>query len=49
VKTVCVDIDPPAVERAVERQPLQSIGMVTDVEPFLRELADCLTESRGRE
>jgi lysine-ketoglutarate reductase/saccharopine dehydrogenase-like protein (TIGR00300 family) len=46
VKTVCVDIDPPAVERAVERQPLQSIGLVTDVEPFLRELADCLTESK---
>src|SRR5213595_309991 len=46
VKTVCVDIDPPAVERAVERQPLQSIGLVTDVEPFLRELTDCLTDSR---
>jgi hypothetical protein len=45
VKTVCVDIDPPAVERAVERQPLQSIGLVTDVEPFLRELADCITTS----
>jgi len=42
VKTVCVDIDPSAVERAVEHQPLQSIGLVTDVEPFLRELADCL-------
>jgi lysine-ketoglutarate reductase/saccharopine dehydrogenase-like protein (TIGR00300 family) len=49
VKTVCVDIDPSAVERAVEPQSLQSIGMVTDVEPFLRELADCLTESRGQE
>jgi hypothetical protein len=46
VKTVCVDIDPPAVERAVERQPLQSIGLVTDVEPFLRELAECLSESK---
>ena len=43
VKTVCVDIDPPAVERAVERQPLQSIGLVTDVEPFLRELVECLS------
>jgi len=43
VKTVCVDINPPAVERAVERQPLQSIGLVTDVEPFLRQLADCLS------
>jgi lysine-ketoglutarate reductase/saccharopine dehydrogenase-like protein (TIGR00300 family) len=48
VKTVCVDIDPVAVERAIEHQPLQSIGLVTDVEPFLRELADCLTESRTR-
>jgi lysine-ketoglutarate reductase/saccharopine dehydrogenase-like protein (TIGR00300 family) len=42
VKTVCVDIDATAVERAIEHQPLQSIGLVTDVEPFLRELADCV-------
>jgi lysine-ketoglutarate reductase/saccharopine dehydrogenase-like protein (TIGR00300 family) len=49
VKTVCVDIDATAVERAIEHQPLQSIGLVTDVEPFLRELADCLTESRVRD
>jgi lysine-ketoglutarate reductase/saccharopine dehydrogenase-like protein (TIGR00300 family) len=48
VKTVCVDMDSAAVERAVEQQPLQSIGLVTDVEPFLRELADCLT-TKGRE
>jgi lysine-ketoglutarate reductase/saccharopine dehydrogenase-like protein (TIGR00300 family) len=47
-KTVCIDIDPSAVERAVEHQPLQSIGLVTDVEPFLRELADNLPESRVR-
>jgi hypothetical protein len=47
VKSFCVDIDPSAVERAVEHQPLQSIGLVTDVEPFLRELADCLTQSQG--
>jgi lysine-ketoglutarate reductase/saccharopine dehydrogenase-like protein (TIGR00300 family) len=49
VKTVCVDIDPVAVERAIEHQPLQSIGLVTDVEPFLRELAHCLTESHTRD
>jgi lysine-ketoglutarate reductase/saccharopine dehydrogenase-like protein (TIGR00300 family) len=49
VKTVCVDIDASAVEQVVEQQPLQSIGMVTDVEPFLWELAHCLIESRGRE
>jgi len=48
-KTVCVDIDSTAVERAVEHQPLQSIGLVTDVEPFLQGLADYLTESRVRE
>src|SRR5205809_5890070 len=47
VKTVCVDIDPSAVERAVEHQPLQPIGLVTDVEPFLRELADCVTEAES--
>ena len=45
VKTVCVDIDPSAVEKAVEHQPLQSIGLVTDVEPFLRELADCIVQA----
>jgi lysine-ketoglutarate reductase/saccharopine dehydrogenase-like protein (TIGR00300 family) len=48
-KTVCVDIDPSAVERAVEHQPLQSIGLITDVEPFLREVADYLSDSRVRE
>jgi lysine-ketoglutarate reductase/saccharopine dehydrogenase-like protein (TIGR00300 family) len=42
VKIVCVDMDASAVERVVEQQPLQSIGMITDVEPFLRELADSL-------
>jgi lysine-ketoglutarate reductase/saccharopine dehydrogenase-like protein (TIGR00300 family) len=49
VKTVCVDIDPVAVDRAIEHQPLQSIGLVTDVEPFLRELADCLGDSHARD
>ncbi len=44
VKTVCVDIDSASVERAVEHQPLQSIGLVTDVEPFLRELADSIAK-----
>jgi lysine-ketoglutarate reductase/saccharopine dehydrogenase-like protein (TIGR00300 family) len=50
VKTVCVDIDSASVERAVEHQPLQSIGLVTDVEPFLRALAECIAqpENAGR-
>src|SRR4030095_6177119 len=34
---------------AVEHQPLQSLGLVTDVEPFLRELAAYLSEPRVRE
>ena len=48
VKTVCVDIDPSAVEHAVEQQPLQSIGLVTDVEPFLRELTECIADSEAQ-
>jgi hypothetical protein len=44
-KTVCVDIDPLAVGRVIEREPFQSIGVVTDVEPFLRQLADSLGDS----
>ena len=44
VKTVCVDMDPWAVERVIEHQPFQSIGLVTDVEPFLRELADAIAD-----
>ncbi|MGZ5020537.1 MAG: hypothetical protein ACXWAV_08915, partial [Chthoniobacterales bacterium] len=46
---VAPGIDPSAVERVVEQQPLQSIGMITDVEPFLRELADYLSGSKVRQ
>jgi lysine-ketoglutarate reductase/saccharopine dehydrogenase-like protein (TIGR00300 family) len=42
VKTICVDIDPAAVHRVVNQQPFQSIGLVTDVEPFLRELSEAI-------
>jgi lysine-ketoglutarate reductase/saccharopine dehydrogenase-like protein (TIGR00300 family) len=42
VKTVCVDIDSWAVTKLIENQPFQSIGLVTDVEPFLRELSACV-------
>jgi lysine-ketoglutarate reductase/saccharopine dehydrogenase-like protein (TIGR00300 family) len=45
VKTVCVDIDPSAVARVTNHQPFQSLGLVTDVEPFLRELAGSLARS----
>jgi lysine-ketoglutarate reductase/saccharopine dehydrogenase-like protein (TIGR00300 family) len=42
VKTICVDIDPTAVERIIEHQPFQSVGLVTDVEPFLHELTETI-------
>jgi lysine-ketoglutarate reductase/saccharopine dehydrogenase-like protein (TIGR00300 family) len=43
VKTICVDIDASAVERIIEQQPYQSIGIVTDIDPFLRELTQFLS------
>ncbi|MFL6584777.1 MAG: TIGR00300 family protein [Chthoniobacterales bacterium] len=42
VRIVVVDIDPSAVSRISGQQSFQSIGLVTDVEPFLRELVACL-------
>lgn len=48
VKIVVVDIDPSAVAKIASTQTFQSIGLITDVEPFLRELVACLSaEQRG--
>jgi lysine-ketoglutarate reductase/saccharopine dehydrogenase-like protein (TIGR00300 family) len=44
VKIVVVDIDSSAVAKIAGAQTFQSIGLVTDVEPFLRELVTCLTK-----
>jgi len=38
VRTVCVDINPAVVTKLADRGTWQSIGLVTDVESFLREL-----------
>lgn len=38
VKTVCVDINPAVVTKLADRGTFQALGLVTDVEPFLREL-----------
>lgn len=48
VKTICVDMDAAAVQRVIETQPFQSVGLVTDVEPFLHELADCIDKLAER-
>ncbi len=42
VKVVCVDINPATVTKLADRGTFQTIGMVTDVEPFLRSLCSSL-------
>ena len=41
-KTVCVDINPSVVTKLADRGSSQTLGMVTDVESFLRELSESL-------
>lgn len=43
VKVVCVDINPATVTKLSDRGSFQTIGLVTDVEPFLRVLVSELT------
>ena len=38
VKVVCVDINPSTVIKLRDRGSFQTVGLVTDVEPFLRSL-----------
>jgi lysine-ketoglutarate reductase/saccharopine dehydrogenase-like protein (TIGR00300 family) len=40
VKVVCVDINPSTVIKLADRGTFQTMGLVTDVEPFLRELLE---------
>ncbi|HXA42668.1 MAG TPA: TIGR00300 family protein [Candidatus Solibacter sp.] len=39
VRTVCVDMEPSVVTKLSDRGSFQTVGIVTDVESFLRELA----------
>ncbi len=50
-RTVCVDINPSAVTKLVDRGSFQAIGIVTDIEPFFNELLGHLDPNakRGRE
>ena len=45
VKTVCVDINPAVVTKLADRGSSQTLGLVTDVESFLRELTACLVQA----
>ena len=47
VKVVCVDINPATVTKLSDRGTFQTIGLVTDVEPFLRSLAAALAGEQG--
>ena len=47
VKVVCVDINPATVTKLTDRGTFQTIGLVTDVEPFLRSLASELAVQAG--
>jgi len=49
VKTICVDINPSVVTKLADRGSFQAIGLVTDLEPFLRELTEFLTEAEKEE
>lgn len=46
VKTLCVDINPSVATKLAERGAFQAVGLVTDIEPFLRELTDCIAAIR---
>jgi hypothetical protein len=37
-RVICVDIEPNSVTKLYDRGSLQTIGIVTDVQPFLSEL-----------
>ncbi|MEW6158444.1 MAG: TIGR00300 family protein [Verrucomicrobiota bacterium] len=42
VKMICVDINPAVVTKLADRGSFQALGLVTDLEPFLRELTQYL-------
>jgi hypothetical protein len=47
VKTICVDINPSVVTKLTDRGTFQAIGLVTDIEPFLRELTEFLSSGES--
>src|SRR6266404_1982894 len=47
VRTLVVDINPAGVAKLTNQQTFQALGLVTDIEPFLRELVHCLEQLRA--
>ncbi len=48
VRVACVDINPATVTKLTDRGSIQTVGIVTDAEPFLRELVNELARN-GKE
>jgi len=48
VKVACVDINPATVTKLMDRGSIQTVGVVTDVEPFLRALVNEIDSSEDR-
>ena len=46
VKKLCIDINPEVVTKLTDGGSFQAVGLVTDIEPFLRELTDFIEEDR---
>jgi lysine-ketoglutarate reductase/saccharopine dehydrogenase-like protein (TIGR00300 family) len=46
VRMLCVDINPAVITRLTSRGNFQAVGLVTDVESFLRELSECVFAGR---
>jgi lysine-ketoglutarate reductase/saccharopine dehydrogenase-like protein (TIGR00300 family) len=46
VKVACVDINPATVTKLMDRGSIQTVGIVTDVEPFLRALVSELGKEK---
>ncbi len=47
VKVVCVDINPSTAIKLADRGTFQTVGLVTDVAPFLRVLVEELTSLKA--
>ncbi len=47
VKVACVDINPATVTKLADRGSIQTVGVVTDCEPFLRALVNELEAGQG--
>jgi hypothetical protein len=46
VRRLCVDLNPAVVAQLANRSTFPAVGLVTDIESFLRELTECIGAAR---